>query len=127
MRMKHISGLLLIVLATTSCASHRFIPTGMANSTALSKPKDCGAKVLLRQPVNIKYSELGICMAQTLGGGMISDNTPEAIIELQKCACLHGGDAVILGGTIEAGVIPGFGGYSQQVAKSQGVVIMFEK
>ena len=56
-------------------------------------------------------------MTQAPGGGMISDNTPDAVAKLQRCACLQGGDAIIIGGMNEAGVIPSYGGYSQQVAK----------
>ncbi|MBN2867002.1 MAG: hypothetical protein JXK16_13420 [Thiotrichales bacterium] len=124
MRKKYL--FVFVVLMLNACTTHRFIPTGISQVTRPAKPANCGAKVLLRSPENIKFSEIGICMAQAPGGGMISDNTPDAIAELQRCACLQGGDAVILSGMNEAGVIPSFGGYSQQVAKSQGVVIVFE-
>lgn len=66
-------------------------------------------------------------MAQVPGGGMLSDNTPEAIAELQRCVCSAGGDAIILNSSNEAGIIPAFGGYSQQAAKAQGVVIIFKE
>ena len=121
-------AVLFVILAVllSGCSSHRFVPIGMASSAISAKPENCGAKILLHAPSGVEYEEIGICYGQTPGGGMISDKTPEAIIELQKCACVHGGDAILLGGTGDAGVMPAFGGYSQQVAKAQGVVIVFK-
>lgn len=58
---------------------------------------------------------------------MISDKTSEAIEELQRCACIHGGNAVVLSNTSDAGFTGAFGGYSQQVAKAKGVAIFIEK
>lgn len=122
--LQHVS--LMITLALLGgCTTHSFIPTGEKLVTHTAKPTNCGAKVLLNYPKKAKYSEIGICSAQVPGGGMISDKTPEAVIELQKCACLQGGDAIILGKANDAGFIGGFG-YSQQVAKARGIVIVFE-
>lgn len=124
---KKIIGLILLLsLLLTGCASHRFVPTGMDQTVRTPKPENCNAQILLRFPNNTVYSEIGLCMAQVPGGGMISDKTPEAIAQLQRCSCLAGGDAIVLQGTNDAGIIPAFGGYSQQVAKSQGVVIIFK-
>ncbi|MDM4772401.1 hypothetical protein [Solimonas sp. SE-A11] len=118
---------LAILMLVGGCTGHRFVATGVTQAQYPAKPKNCGAKVLLRPPEGIRYTELGICMAKAPGGGMISDNTPDAIEELQRCACLQGGDGIILGSANEAGVMPAFGGYSQQVAKAQGVVVVFER
>jgi hypothetical protein len=125
MNFKTIFSVLFFAALTTACTTHRFVPVGMTQPNH-TKPADCAATILLRAPSDTPYSEIGICMAQTPGGGMISDNTPEAIGELRRCACLSGGDAIILGNSNEAGIVPAWGGYSQQVAKAQGIVIIFE-
>jgi hypothetical protein len=125
--MKRIISILLFPLVLAGCANHSFVPIGMSAETLVPKPASCGAKVLLRPPKNMQYSEVGICMARAPGGGMVTDNTPMAIKELQKCACLQGGDAIVLSGANESGIIPAFGGYSQQSAKAEGIVIVFKK
>jgi hypothetical protein len=54
---------------------------------------------------------------------MISDNTPEAIEELQKCACEAGGDTVVLQASDDQGFMTQFGS-SQQTVKVQGIVVI---
>ena len=116
----------MVAMMLSGCASHNFIPTGMTSSALPPQSPDCGARVLLQMPTGSNIREIGLCMAQTPGGGMISDNTPGAILELQRCACLHGGNAIVLSGMGEAGMMGSALGYSQQVAKAQGVAIRFE-
>ncbi len=53
---------------------------------------------------------------------MISDKTPEAILELQKCACQNGGNAIVYAGDSESGIHTGFG-YSQQHIKARATVL----
>jgi|GEM_PF-2288082 len=112
---------IIIMVALPGCASHRFVATGDAPKVA-SKGIQCGATVLLSAP-STPYQELGICYAQVPGGGIISDNTPEAIEELQKCACEAGGDAVLLGGTNDQSTMTMYGA-TQQNVKTQGIVIL---
>lgn len=111
----------LLVVVLQGCSSHRFVATGDSPKVA-SKGTQCGATVLLSAP-NTPYQELGICYAQVPGGGMISDKTPEAIEELQKCACEAGGDAVLLGGTNDQSTMTMYGA-TQQNVKTQGIVIL---
>jgi hypothetical protein len=111
----------LVLVALQGCSSHRFVATGDAPKVD-SKGANCGATVLISVP-STPYQELGICYAQVPGGGMISDNTPEAIEELQKCACEAGGDAVLLGGTNDQSTMTMYGS-TQQNVKTQGIVII---
>lgn len=122
--MKALKVTLLITLAVSAlqgCSSHRFVPTGDSPREA-SKGSQCGATVLRQMP-SPPYRELGLCYAKVPGGGMISDNTPEAIEELQKCACEAGGDAVVLHTSDDQGYVTQFGS-SQQTVKVQGVVVL---
>lgn len=118
--------LILAALAVTllaGCTSHRFIPTGDGPKMA-SKGPSCGATVLRRAPIG-SYKELGICTAKAPGGGVISDNTPDAIAELQRCACEAGGNAILLESNTDQGLMTGFGA-SQMTVTAQGVVILRE-
>jgi len=116
----------IVAVIATGCVRSTFIPTGLNGHNFEPQSPACGAKVLLAAPKGVSFQEIGICMAQAPGGGIVSDNTPDAIFELQRCACLHGGNAIVLGGTNEAGLLGGVTGYSQQVAKARGIVIRVE-
>lgn len=121
--MKALQATLLLTLAVGAlqgCSSHRFVPTGDSPREA-SKGPECGATVLRQLPTT-PHRELGLCYAKVPGGGMISDNTPEAIEELQRCACEAGGDAVVLQGSNDQGSATQYG-MTQQEVKAQGVVI----
>lgn len=111
----------LLLAALQGCSSHRFVATGDASKED-SKGAHCRARVLRTMP-SVPHRELGLCYASVPGGGIFSDKTPEAIEELQKCACEAGGDAVVLDGTSDQGVMSSFGA-SQQTVKAQGVVIL---
>ena len=122
--MKRLS-IAMLALSLTACASHEFIKTGESQAHA-AKPADCGATIYRTPPTDKQYQELGICMASAPGGGIVSDNTPDAIRELQKCACLQGGDTIILGGTSESGMVGAVTGSSQQQVKASGVAIKYK-
>ena len=122
--MKRLS-IAILALSLTACASHEFIKTGESQAHA-AKPADCGATIYRTPPTDKQYQELGICMASAPGGDIMSDNTPDAIRELKKCACLQGGDAIILGGTSESGMVGAVTGSSQQQVKASGVAIKYK-
>lgn len=110
----------ILMAALQGCSSHRFIPTGDSPREA-SKGPECGAAVLRQMPTT-PYRELGLCYAKVPGGGIVGDKTPEAIEELQKCACEAGGDAVVLQGTNDQGFMTQYGS-SQQTVKAEGIAI----
>jgi hypothetical protein len=56
------------------------------------------------------------------GCGIITDNTPKAIAELQECACKNGGNTMVFLGDAESGFHSGFG-YSQQRVKARAIVL----
>lgn len=121
--MKALQSTLLLTLAVGAlqgCSSHRFVPTGDAHREA-SNGLQCGATVYRQLPAT-PYRELGLCYAKVPGGGIIGDKTPEAIEELQKCACEAGGDAVVIQGTNDQGFMTQYGS-SQQTVKAEGIVI----
>ncbi|MDC9563921.1 MULTISPECIES: hypothetical protein [unclassified Pseudoalteromonas] len=123
--MKKLS-VVLLSLALSACAGHEFIKTGESqNYTA--KNEDCGVTIFRAPPRGKQYQELGICMASAPGGGIISDNTPDAIRELQKCACLQGADAIVLSGISEAGAVGFVTGPSQQKVKATGIAIKYRE
>lgn len=121
--MKKLSTLLFI-LPLIACSSHEFIKTG-EQPTYTAKPENCGATIYRTPPKDKRYQELGICISSVPGGGVISDNTPDAIRELQKCACLQGGDAIIFSGTSESGMVGALTGASQQQVKASGIAIKY--
>ncbi len=116
-----------LVFTLSGCGTHKFVPTGMSNNTYAPKSSKCGEKMLRSFPKDVAFEEIGISYGQTPGGGVMSDKTPEAIAELQECACLNGGDAFVLASTRDSGFHGTLGGYSQQVAKAEGIVIVFTK
>jgi hypothetical protein len=78
--------------------------------------------VLQRPPDDRKFIELGFCTTSMPGGGMITDKTPEAVRELQTCACKNGGNAIVYQGDSESGIHTGMG-YSQQHIKARATVL----
>lgn len=118
---------IISVLMLTGCAQSTFIPTGLTSHSAVNTNKDCNAKVLTSAP-SVKFEDIGLCLAEAPGGGIVRDATIDVVQELQKCACSNGGEALILNSTDEAGLIGlGIGGYSQQKVKGKAIVIVFSK
>lgn len=111
----------LLLVALQGCSSHRFVPTGDFPVQA-SRGSQCGATVLRSMP-SAPHRELGLCYASVPGGGLIADNTPDAIEELKKCTCEAGGNAAVLDNSTEQGFVTSFGG-SQQTLKITGIVIV---
>lgn len=112
-------------LSLQGCASHEFIKIGDHNGYK-PKSENCEIHILRAEPKNKDFIELGLCMASAPGGGVISDNTPDAIVELQKCSCLQGGDAVILQDISENGITGSAFGSSQQQVKATGIAIKYK-
>ena len=115
-----------IALTLISCANSRFIQTGFNSQPLPPLDKNAPVSVITSIPKNAtKVVELGMCKGTAPGGGIISDRTHKAIEQLKKCARENGGNAVILGGNTEGGYYTDMG-YSQQVAKAQGMVYYIE-
>lgn len=121
---KLLTGLSVIALLS-GCTSHEFIKTG-AHDGYQPKHENCGAHIFRSAPKGQDFIELGLCMATSPGGGVISDNTPDAVRELQKCTCLQGGDAVILQNMSENGTVGSAFGTSQQQVKVTGIAIKYK-
>lgn len=119
--MKKISIMLAIFLLW-GCARHTFTKTGFSTSPISPKPSHCEIVVLQGFPADRKYIELGFCHASVPGGGVIRDATPDVIRELKKCACLNGGNAIVMGTENETGILTIFG-YSQQRVKLRATII----
>ena len=113
--------LLACVAFAAGCTSTSFTRTGFDPPPARS-PGPCTAVVLQHDPTDRKFIEIGFCTTSVPGGGVITDNTPDAIRELQECACKNGGNAIVFHGEGESGVHTGFG-YSQQRVKAHGTVL----
>lgn len=105
----------------SGCTSTSFTRTGF-DPPPPRQPGPCSAVVLQRFPTDRKYVEIGFCTTSVPGGGVITDNTPDAINELRICACTNGGNAILFQGEGEAGVHTGFG-YSQQRVKAHASVL----
>ncbi len=119
MRRKHF--VLLVVLTASACTSTSFTRTGF-DSPPPRQPGPCSAVVLEHPPTDRKYVEIGFCTTSVPGGGVITDNTPNAIRELQECACQNGGNAIVFHGEGESGIHSAFG-YSQQRVKAHATVL----
>ena len=118
--------ILLGTLLLTSCANSRFIQTGFNTQALPPLDKNAPVSVITSVPKNAtKVVELGLCKGTAPGGGIISDRTHKAIEQLKKCARENGGNAIILCGNSEGGYYTEIG-YSQQVAKAQGMVYYIE-
>jgi hypothetical protein len=118
-KMKHFA-LVATLLGMTACTSTNFTRTGF-DSPPVSISS--GPIVVLEHfPTDRKYVEIGFCTTSVPGGGIIKDNTPNAIRELQECARRNGGNAIVFSGDGESGIHTGFG-YSQQRVKARATVI----
>ena len=94
-----LSGITLLVLG---CSKTSFIPTG--SDVEPPPPRSpCQVAVLKHAPDNDNFTELGMCAVSVPGGSILFDNTPTAVRKLQKCACEHGGNAIILPDDLKAG------------------------
>jgi hypothetical protein len=91
-------SLLIILALFIGCASfvpvHTFTKTGFGEKRQ-PFPEDCEIVVLSSSPKDLDYEEIGMCVAQTPGGGMLYDATPKLIAELKECACVNGGNAIV--------------------------------
>lgn len=117
----------LLFLFLTGCANFKFIKTGFQTENLSPLGENAEVYVITSIPKDAsKVIELGICKGTAPGGGVISDRTDKAIDQLKKCARLNGGNAIILGSNSEGGYLSEIG-YSQQVAKAQGVIYYIEK
>ncbi len=107
-------GLLILMIGLAGCATYSFIQTGLSGPFP-PKDKSCAIDVLTSVP-DRPVIEVGICHGQAPGGGIISDNTPDAIEQVKRCACQNGGDAIVLLNTgSTASVMTGFGASQQQI------------
>ena len=113
--------LALLSIVLTACTSTNFVKTGFDQVPAHTLTP-CNAVVLQHTPENRKFVELGFCTTSLPGGGVIKDKTPEAVKELQSCACQNGGNAIVYQGEEESGLHTGFG-YSQQHIKARATVL----
>ncbi len=75
---------LLVALSASACTSTSFTRTGFDSAPA-RQPGPCSAVVLEHPSTERKYVEIGFCTTSVPGGGVITDNTPKAIRELQEC------------------------------------------
>ena len=110
-----------LALLFPGCTSTSFTRTGF-DLPPVPPPSPCQAVVLQNPPSDRKFVELGFCITSVPGGGIITDNTPKAIAELQECACKNGGNAMVFLGDSESGFHSGFG-YSQQRVKARAIVL----
>lgn len=113
-----------ILTLTTACASSNFTKTGFQTPLA-ARAWPCDVATLREAPTDRPYAELGLCNSSVPGGGAFSDKTPDGIVELQKCACSAGGNAIILVSTKPSGMQSMFG-YSQQRVDAQATVLKVE-
>ena len=111
----------ILALLLLGCTSTSFTRTGFDLPPA-PPPSPCQAVVLQNPPSDRKFVELGFCITSVPGGGIITDNTPKAIAELQECTCKNGGNAMVFLGDSESGFHSGFG-YSQQRVKARAIVL----
>ena len=117
-RFAALAGILVVVAA---CTSTSFTRTGFDPPPA-RPPGPCSAVVLEHPPTDRKYVEVGFCTTSVPGGGVITDKTPDAIRELQVCACQNGGNAIVFHGEGESGIHSAFG-YSQRRVKAHATVL----
>lgn len=110
----------ILCLFSAACTSTNFTRTGFEPPPR--SPGPCQAVVLQRPPSDRRYMEIEFCTTSVPGGGVITDNTPKAIRELQACACQNGGNAIVYFGDSESGYHTGFG-YSQQHVKGRASVL----
>ena len=120
-RFRRLVCVFALVLLFLGCTSTSFTRTGFDLPPA-PPPFPCQAVVLQNPPSDRKFIELGFCITSVPGGGIITDNTPKAITELQECACKNGGNAMVFLGDSEAGLHSAFG-YSQQRVKARAIVL----
>lgn len=113
--------LVMLALVLPGCTSTSFTRTGF-DAPPPRQPGPCSAVVLQHEPSDRKFIEIGFCTTSVPGGGVITDNTPNAIAELRQCACQNGGNAIVFHGEGESGVHTGFG-YSQQRVKAHATVL----
>jgi hypothetical protein len=113
---------LTLALFAAGCTSTSFTRTGFDTAPPRQPGERCQAVVLQRPPSDRQFIELGFCSTSMPGGGIVTDKTPEAIKELQDCACKNGGNAIVYFGDSESGYHTGVG-YSQQHVKARASVL----
>ena len=117
--------IIFLSFLVSSCAPHSFVKTGTAGPFT-TKPENCQVDIYTSPNLPDRtMTEIGICFAKAPGGGVISDNTPEAVNQLKKCVCQNGGDAIVLNPIGESGVLTR-AGYSQQAVQVSGKVYRYK-
>ncbi len=57
--------------------------------------KDCELKILMALPPDKNnFEKIGVCRGR--GANMIDDGSEQALKRISKCACRHGGNAVVI-------------------------------
>jgi hypothetical protein len=89
-----LSLFLVFMIGLGSCTSYTFIKTGTAQHLA-PQDEDCPIVVYNSMGPEIKYQDIGICIARS-PDYMMMDNTEKAIEQVKACACEKGGNALFI-------------------------------
>lgn len=114
-------------LLALSCSSAKLVPTGFNTIKLPPLAYDTPVAIITELPKNAKVvKEIGLAITSVPGGGIVTDNTAKAINALKNVARKNGGNAVLLSKDNKEGGYNTSIGYSQQVAKAQGMVYYIE-
>lgn len=111
------SLLLFVLAALAGCASSKYIANAVQQRPSL--PEDCPVSILSKAPDGA--AEVGVCTSKAPGGGAFFDYSDKALIELKRCACAAGGNAVVLISQDDMGWLG-----SQQRVRATGSVLWIE-
>lgn len=109
---------LVLVAGLTACASSDFIANDGRARAPL--PEGCPMRMLSAPPAT-PYTELGMCSSKASGGGAFMDFSEKALVELKRCACEAGGNAVVIVDQGDTGFLG-----SQQRVRATGSVLWVE-
>ncbi|HMO18193.1 MAG TPA: hypothetical protein PKA63_08160 [Oligoflexia bacterium] len=106
----------------SGCGSAKFIRSGDTISPIKSNEVSPSQIKVYTLPPQGKYLSLGIAAINILGGGMISDNFPEAIEKAKVIASQNGGNAIVINHTDESNSMNTFGSSQQRVRVNAMVI-----
>ena len=107
--------IVICLAALAGCASSNYMPNAGKERTPL--PEGCPVQMLSTAPKG-EFVELGVCSAKASGGGAFMDFSEKALVELRRCACQAGGNAVLVMSQGDTGFLG-----SQQRVRATGSVL----